>query len=68
MCLGFWKLLEKSHTYVTIMNQNFIFTFDYLFDTIKVTTKKIDMVRHYEIINWILDYKQNKRCVGFSMQ
>lgn len=56
MCLGFWKLLEKSHTYVTIMNQNFIFTFDYLFDTIKVTTKKIDMVRHYEIINLILDY------------
>lgn len=51
MCLSFWKLLEKSHTYVTIMNQYFISTFDYLFDTIKVTTKKIDMVRHNNIIN-----------------
>lgn len=52
MCVSFWKLLAASTenkpgliaSFDMIMTQNFIFTFAYLFDTIKTTTKKLDMV------------------------
>jgi len=54
MCCGFWQLVTSSTTqkgsdntynFDLILTQNFVFTLNYLFDTIKVTTKKTDMVR-----------------------
>lgn len=53
MCTSFWKLLAESTKnrpdvkacFDTIMSQNVMFTINYLFDTIKVTTKKLDMVK-----------------------
>lgn len=52
MCCGFWQLVTSSTTqkgsdntynFDLILTQNFVFTLNYLFDTIKVTTKKTDM-------------------------
>lgn len=52
MCSCFWKLLAASSkskpeltTYFDkMMTQNFIFTFDYMFETIKLTSKGVEMV------------------------
>lgn len=60
MYSSFWTLLAASTKnkpdvvacFGTIMTQNFIFTFDYLFDAIKVTTKKLDMVKCTICINF----------------
>uniref|UniRef100_A0A2H8TZZ4 Condensin-2 complex subunit G2 n=1 Tax=Melanaphis sacchari TaxID=742174 RepID=A0A2H8TZZ4_9HEMI len=51
MCCSFWQLITSSPTQNgsdninldLILTQNFVFTFNYIFDTIKVTTKKMDM-------------------------
>lgn len=54
MCCSYWQLQTSSpaqngsenvYNFDTILTKNFVFTFNYLFDTIKVTTKKMDMVR-----------------------
>lgn len=60
MCSNFWKLIGAHQTHNgpllldhdKILTENFIFTFNYMFDIIKVTTKKFDMVRYY-----IIQYK-----------
>lgn len=57
MCSNFWKLFgnHQMHNgpllldHCKILTENFIFTFNYVFDIIKVTTKKNDMVRYYNI-------------------
>lgn len=54
MCCSFWQFVTSSPTQIgsdnsinldSILTQNFVFTLNYIFDTIKVTTKKMDMVR-----------------------
>lgn len=54
MCCSFWQLVtsittqngsDNIYNFDLILTQNFVFTFNYIFDTIKVTTKKTDMVR-----------------------
>jgi len=54
MCCSFWQLVTSSpaqrgsdniFNFDLILTQNFVFTLNYMFDTIKVTTKKTDMVR-----------------------
>lgn len=54
MCSSFWKLFGNalqnrpgvSFDFDSTLANNFIFTFNYLFETIKVTTKKLEMVRN----------------------
>ncbi|KAL4131307.1 hypothetical protein QTP88_008640 [Uroleucon formosanum] len=52
MCCSFWQLVtsittqngsDNIYNFDLILTQNFVFTFNYIFDTIKVTTKKTDM-------------------------
>lgn len=57
MCCNFWKLTGNHQIqngpllleHCKTLTVNFIFTFNFVFDIIKVTTKKFDMVRYYNI-------------------
>jgi len=67
MCCSFLQLLTSSTTqngsdnvynFDLVLTQNFVFTLNFIFDTIKVTTKKMDMVRLWylpTIFNLFLD-------------
>lgn len=65
MCCSFWQLVTSSTTqkgsdntfnFDLILTQNFVFTMNYIFDTIKVTTKKMDMVRLWYLFITYLQY------------
>lgn len=58
MCFNFWQRVSTSQNessnsldFDSIMTENFHFSLNYVFDTIKVTTKKLDMVKYIIHIN-----------------
>lgn len=50
-----WQLVKITQSGFDQISEHFIFTFNYIFDTIKTTTKKSDMVRYsISILNIVL--------------